>query len=474
MDSVMMQAPEKPRKTITYPLALFMAKYAVYMLISVAIILFFTLYGPIGTIIYPANWGEKNVSSLSRELSSLTDSQLKTRNIPAAYHFVIANSSRTIVRTDMNTTDAKSALTQACTSTKLSSVDLTSSTDQKAVCSTTEHGSFVVLTYSVEARFMDRKLRDLLPSAELFIDAFTFGGIGLAIILISARQARLLKKELSKFTTFAKHIEGRNLDAPLANSSIKEVSQTLHAFGTMRGSLKDSLNTQYAMEENQRKHVQALTHDMKTPLTIARGNAELLETTNLTDEQRAYITAILSSVDTMNAYVSHLNHTKLALTEISIEDFIELTMREVSQFCTASHIKLSIVRSSVPLNLHATVRVDTLVWQRILLNILSNSRDHAHTPDQTSLAVSLEFDLIQHNSEITLTITDNGTGFSPDALVHATEWSYAKTSDAGDHQGVGLSSATQSMRNMEGSVTLSNVSNGGAQVMLSLPIRRIS
>ena len=50
----------------------------------------------------------------------------------------------------------------------------------------------------------------------------------------------------------------------------------------------------------------ALAHNIKTPLTIVRGNAKLLSKTKLTTEQKKNITYVLNGTTQIQSYVKQL------------------------------------------------------------------------------------------------------------------------------------------------------------------------
>ena len=55
-----------------------------------------------------------------------------------------------------------------------------------------------------------------------------------------------------------------------------------------------------------KQQMSALAHDIKTPLTIVRGNAELLSETELTTEQKKNITYVLNGTTQIQSYVKQL------------------------------------------------------------------------------------------------------------------------------------------------------------------------
>ena len=72
----------------------------------------------------------------------------------------------------------------------------------------------------------------------------------------------------------------------------------------------------------------ALAHDIKTPLTIVRGNAELLSETELTPEQKNNVTYVLNGTTQIQSYVKQLidvtkswNCSDVTYTTVRLEDF---------------------------------------------------------------------------------------------------------------------------------------------------------
>ena len=74
----------------------------------------------------------------------------------------------------------------------------------------------------------------------------------------------------------------------------------------MRTALKDSLERQWKTEQEKNRQMAALAHDIKTPLTVVRGNAELLSEKALAAEQKNYVGYIINSALQMQDYVQTL------------------------------------------------------------------------------------------------------------------------------------------------------------------------
>ena len=87
---------------------------------------------------------------------------------------------------------------------------------------------------------------------------------------------------------------------------LREFSATLHAMQTMGRELTDSLQSQWRMEQQRAEQIAALTHDLKTPLSIIQGNADLLAEDALSADQQTQVEAILRGTDRAQQYLAAL------------------------------------------------------------------------------------------------------------------------------------------------------------------------
>lgn len=89
----------------------------------------------------------------------------------------------------------------------------------------------------------------------------------------------------------------------IESSGFFEIDQALDALGDMKIALKQSLTEQWKAAQVQQEQISALAHDLKTPLTIIRGNADLLCDTQLDDEQKECVDFIENSSIQMQNYI---------------------------------------------------------------------------------------------------------------------------------------------------------------------------
>lgn len=122
-------------------------------------------------------------------------------------------------------------------------------------------------------------------------------------ILLTAYFAKMFSKELSPIFKATKEIENQNLDFEMEHSKIKEFENVLLSFDDMRTSLKTSLEKQWSAEQNQREQIASLAHDLKTLLTVMQGNIDLLDETELDEEQKLYLSYAMNSSEQMKEHL---------------------------------------------------------------------------------------------------------------------------------------------------------------------------
>ena len=143
----------------------------------------------------------------------------------------------------------------------------------------------MIVRYQMVAKFSDPFLREIFPNAEfliLFIALLLF----LTEAVLTARNfGRYLKRRLDTLTEIAAKVGQEDLDFEREYSDIREVDDVLGALFKMKEALQRSLEEQWESRRQKQEQIAALAHDIKTPLTIIRGNAELMQETVRTSEQ---------------------------------------------------------------------------------------------------------------------------------------------------------------------------------------------
>lgn len=328
----------------------------------------------------------------------------------------------------------------------------------------------LIISYPLSMQFKNDALRNLLPHAEMTAVILFLLQLLFVIVLWSNRFAKRINRELTFLLATTKQIQEQNLDFKVGNSRIEEIDGVLKGIDTMRVALKISLEEQWSLEKQKREQVSALTHDLKTPLTIVKGNAELLMETTLTEEQRNYCKDIEKSSLQMDHYIhklltiskNELDH-QAARTTIEVTKFLHSIKRQTEAISKIRGIGV-VWQMNVKENLRLTADQHDL--ERAIMNIITNAFDFS--PGGSTITINS----MANDSELTIQVIDQGKGFTKRALKHGKEQLFMENESRtkNGHHGLGLYIANTIITNDNGELILSNDEHGGGSVTAKIPL----
>ena len=307
------------------------------------------------------------------------------------------------------------------------------------------------------------------PSPEILLYIFIAINCIAVCVILTAKFAKNMRTQLSPLFEATRQVAEQNLDFEVGHSKIKEFEDVLCSFANMKDNLKLSLEKQWNAEQLQREQIAALAHDLKTPLTVIQGNIDLINETELDDEQRLYAGYITESSEQIGIYIKVLidiSRTiagyQLHLEKFDIADYMGQIKAQASSLCLTKGICLQLETGA---NL-GTLKADKLLLERAIMNVISNALDHS--PPQGTIYVTVQkTDCFLH-----ISITDEGGGFTPEALHHAQEKFFMgdKSRTSNMHFGMGLYITSSIIKQHGGQLVLSNSKKtGGAQVTIKIP-----
>ena len=326
-------------------------------------------------------------------------------------------------------------------------------------------GSFCLLQYDYATPYADPALRDTLPDFQtcyfVLLAALILVWLGwqthCTVRVFAAETARL-----HRAVDAIAAQQPERIDADGAH--LREFSATLQAMQTMGRELTDSLQSQWRMEQQRAEQIAALTHDLKTPLSIIQGNADLLAEDALSADQQTQVEAILRGTDRAQQYLAALRTA--CAPPATEETFPSHTL--VSEL--AETARALCAPAGVQLILNEQWQGTLCAAQCDLLRAAENLLDNAvrYTPRGGTVTLLVT----KEKQDFILRVTDTGPGFTPEALAKAGEMLYtdAARSDAA-HQGLGLYFARKVAQSHGGVLVLSNLPAAhGACAELRLPI----
>ena len=170
-----------------------------------------------------------------------------------------------------------------------------------------QDGTVCLLQFDYAVPYAAPALRGKLPDVQTVHCILGILLLVGAVVWSTHRTGRFLTRETEKLTAAAQAVARKDLDsAVFSGAKVREYESTLQALQTMGDELTGSLQKQWDMEQRQREQIIRLSHKLKTPLTIIKGNAELLAEDDLTEEQRAQVEAILQGAEQTRAYLGKI------------------------------------------------------------------------------------------------------------------------------------------------------------------------
>ena len=326
-------------------------------------------------------------------------------------------------------------------------------------------GSFCLLQYNYAVPYADPALRDTLPDFQtcylLLLALLVIAWLGWqthCTVRVFAAETACLHRAVDAIAAQ----QPERIDADGAH--LREFSATLHAMQTMGRELTNSLQSQWRMEQQRAEQIAALTHDLKTPLSIIQGNADLLAEDALSADQQTQVEAILRGTDRAQQYLAALRTAcaPSAAGETFSSHILVSTLAETARaLCAPAGVQF--VLDEQWQGTLCAAQCDLL---RAAENLLDNAVRYTPRGGTVTLLVTKE------KQDFILRVTDTGPGFTPEALAKAGEMLYtdAARSDAA-HQGLGLYFARKVAQSHGGVLVLSNLPAAhGACAELRLPI----
>lgn len=312
---------------------------------------------------------------------------------------------------------------------------------------------------------MKQTLQTLIPVGLLF------AAIGGATI------TRRALKPVGQIAATADQIDAQDLRQRLSIVGSDEFSHLAMTFNRMLDRLEAAFTRQQKLVsqletllEQQKRFIADASHELKTPLAIAKLHAGLLIHSRPTE---AEYTESVEYIDTAVDRMSHLIQDLLLLARSDAEqpgrrkDTLSL-MSILDQ----AH-RLTMVAKGAPIQLEATSLDLTVVGDedeliRVFSNLFSNAL--RHTPPDGTITVHCS----RQQDQITVRVSDTGEGIAPEHLPHLGERFYridlSRVRTQGG-SGLGLSISKSLLEQHRGTIAFESTLSQGTTVIVTLPAK---
>lgn len=297
----------------------------------------------------------------------------------------------------------------------------------------------------------------------------------IGITITSFITSKTIVKPIKKISEGADEIARGNLDYVIDYDSTNELGQTVNSFNDMRLRLKESIDKQSKAEEERKILVAGIAHDLRTPLTSAKGYAEgLLDGIADTPEKKErYIRTICQSInqterildDLLTISRLELNGYELNLTDVKAKEFFDDGVEEIKELLIKSNFDFEYECNCSD---NAVISIDIDRFIRVIRNIISNSIKYAREGIKGKVNLTLN----EYERSVIIELSDNGTGVDRDSLPKIFDTMYRADparSRVVDGSGLGLSVCKQIVELHNGSIWARSKPGEGLTIFISMP-----
>lgn len=445
-------------------LHMFFLRYLLFLCIGtillVALLLSLFLFAFSANIILPANYAENQIS-LSKNLIASSNS-VTTDMIPELVDYAVISKQGEFLSGNLTEKEALHAWELMQSGEKRDNSRYYSFIDRE--------NEICILRYQLVPEYHSAVLRKYLPNPQLSAFLLFILGVVVLVTVLSVHFGRRLKKKMMGLQEAIEKIQNQNLDFTIKPSGIREIDDISVSFEQMKDALYTALKQQWELEQTRREQMSALAHDLKTPITIIRGNAELLKSTVQDDRQREYNDYILKNTIEIEKFTKELiDLSKMEKSVVREKCYVKTNafLNELEKQMKALSLEKSLQVDVQKVSLPESIFIDKELFYRAILNIIANAVEH--TPDNGKVKL-----LAQSSDEsVHFTVSDSGYGFSSKDLKEATKQFYRGDSSrsSGNHHGMGLYIAQSIVQDHKGTLLIDNdLLSGGGKVTITIPI----
>ncbi len=213
----------------------------------------------------------------------------------------------------------------------------------------------------------------------------------------------------------------------------------------------------------------SMSHEIRTPIAAiksAAGNLVEFKETNLSEFQQQMIGEIQEATERLirmvgnSLDVSRLEsgHLKPKFNLCDVGDLIHLAAEETKAGLARHKLEIELA-PGLPL-----VRMDFVLMQQVLINLLSNAAIYTPPGSAVQLAARVR------NGDLVLTVADRGPGIPSEAIPRLFEKFYRLPGSPTGGTGLGLSLVKGFVESQGGRVKVENRFGGGAVFAIHLPV----
>ena len=328
-------------------------------------------------------------------------------------------------------------------------------------------GAAAIITILYTPLLMFKHLADLQLLVLLLV-CFLVISLGLAAIVSFS-----LTEYLRALRNAARRISAGHFDTRVEVLADDELSELATAFNRMSEELGRSFARERAQERARNDLVQAVSHDLGTPLTAVHSMVAALRDGVVRDAETIgqYHDRLYDEVIYLERLIDELAELSRLESGTPGLDFVAVNLDELVAE-TVERLRPLAVQKGIDLALTAPsalprTRVDPTQMQRVVTNLIQNAIKYASGGGAIRVAMTANDD------GVAVEIVDSGEGIPPEDMAHVFDRLYRgekSRTRQGDGAGLGLAIAKAIVEAHGGRIWVENVQPQGARFVFTLPI----
>lgn len=289
---------------------------------------------------------------------------------------------------------------------------------------------------------------------------FFSGLILLGLVLVIVSGYRRVAAPVGEVMEAAQRVEAGDYTARVVERGPNDVRALARAFNAMTARLQLS-------EEQRRRLLADVTHELRTPLAVVQGNLEaLLDGVYPADE--THLAPILEETRVLARLVDDLRTLSLAESGVlklqrEPTDLAILITEAVASFRASAQAAGITLRTEIADDL-PLVEIDPARLREVLSNLTANAL--RYTPPGGIVTVSAALD--RAAARLAITVADTGQGIAPEALPHIFDRFYKSEDSRGS--GLGLAIAKNLVAAHGGEISAASEPGKGTTIRVTLPL----
>lgn len=331
----------------------------------------------------------------------------------------------------------------------------------------------IVLIYNPNCPQNEEEAQKLFKKILIRIITIFIIIVFLVLLIYAKFTSKTMVIPIKKILEGVKTISNGNYSTRIDYQSKNELGYLIDSINQMTQKIEDEIGLREKSENNRKRLILDISHDLKTPLTNVLGYAETLRLTNelSSDLSNKYIDIIISNSNKANDLIqdlfelSHIeNDTNIVMEEYDLGEFI----REI----LISYIP-ELEDNNMPFDFdicdeEIIVKINRHRMERAISNIINNSIKYSG--ENTTLKLKLK----AIGTKAILIIEDNGIGIpvelSKDIFEPFVRDDVSRNSKTGG-TGLGLGITKAIIEKHEGNVELDATYEDGCRFVISLPMK---